>query len=278
MAVKIKIRRDIINNWESENPILSSGEFGLEKDTRKLKIGDGSTAWNDLDYIVTDIPEGTYAELDGDGHISTSVIPSDGVTPEEHGSEKHTEDYAILDGDGYIAVANIPPSIKETKVVNNITARDNIDSAYLYDGLRVYVIDASDDPEVESGGAEYIYDDGSWIRIDTVGELSLGWEDIENKPTEFNPSSHTHAGGDITSAVSNATTAANLTRSIEAGTGLSGGGELTEDRTLNVDFGSSAGTACEGNDSRLAPDRTRKITTSDDFPAEGDDGDVWYQF
>jgi len=39
---------------------------------------------------------------------------------------------------------------------------------------------------------------------------------------------------------------------IQAGTGLSGGGTLTESRTLSVDFGNVAGKITEGNDSRLS--------------------------
>jgi hypothetical protein len=44
-------------------------------------------------------------------------------------------------------------------------------------------------------------------------------------------------------------------RTISAGTGLTGGGDLTANRTLTVSYGSSAGTACEGNDSRLTDSR-----------------------
>jgi hypothetical protein len=45
-------------------------------------------------------------------------------------------------------------------------------------------------------------------------------------------------------------------RTISAGTGLAGGGDLTANRTLAVSYGSSAGTACEGNDARLSDART----------------------
>ena len=41
-------------------------------------------------------------------------------------------------------------------------------------------------------------------------------------------------------------------RLVSAGSGLSGGGDLTADRTLAVTYGSTAGTAAEGNDSRIA--------------------------
>lgn len=35
---------------EAANPVLLKGEVVYESDTRKHKIGDGSTAWNDLPY------------------------------------------------------------------------------------------------------------------------------------------------------------------------------------------------------------------------------------
>lgn len=45
---------------------------------------------------------------------------------------------------------------------------------------------------------------------------------------------------------------------IKPGTGLTGGGTLEADRTLTVKYGNTAGTACQGNDVRLADARTPK--------------------
>ena len=39
------------NAWQSANPVLLKGEFGIESDTNQLKIGDGVTHWNDLIYF-----------------------------------------------------------------------------------------------------------------------------------------------------------------------------------------------------------------------------------
>lgn len=50
MADLIQFRRDTSTNWASVNPILAQAELGLETDTLKYKIGDGSTAWNSLPY------------------------------------------------------------------------------------------------------------------------------------------------------------------------------------------------------------------------------------
>jgi len=48
----------------------------------------------------------------------------------------------------------------------------------------------------------------------------------------------------------------NTTTTISAGTGLTGGGDLSANRTLAVTYGTAAGTAAQGNDSRLTNTRT----------------------
>lgn len=48
---QIKFRRDSSSAFATSNPVLGAGEPAWETDTKKLKIGDGSTAYNDLDYF-----------------------------------------------------------------------------------------------------------------------------------------------------------------------------------------------------------------------------------
>ena len=50
MVDKIQIRRGTAANWTSNNPTLSAGEYALETDTGKTKMGDGSTSWTGLSY------------------------------------------------------------------------------------------------------------------------------------------------------------------------------------------------------------------------------------
>jgi hypothetical protein len=60
MAVQIQLRRGTAAQWTSANPTLASGEVGVETDTNKQKIGDGTTAWNSLAYFnVNGISFGT---------------------------------------------------------------------------------------------------------------------------------------------------------------------------------------------------------------------------
>ena len=60
MAVQIQLRRGTAAQWTSANPTLASGEVGVETDTNKQKIGDGTTAWTSLAYFnVNGISFGT---------------------------------------------------------------------------------------------------------------------------------------------------------------------------------------------------------------------------
>jgi len=50
VAVQIRWRRDTAANWTANNPTLAQGEPGFETDTRKYKVGNGSSSWTSLAY------------------------------------------------------------------------------------------------------------------------------------------------------------------------------------------------------------------------------------
>lgn len=47
---RLQNRRGLSAEWQTGNPVLAPGEIGLELDTGKFKLGNGITAWNDLQY------------------------------------------------------------------------------------------------------------------------------------------------------------------------------------------------------------------------------------
>lgn len=63
-TVRIQIRRGTATEWTNADTalnssgglILAAGEMGVETNTRKVKIGDGSTRWSSLQYIAADSP------------------------------------------------------------------------------------------------------------------------------------------------------------------------------------------------------------------------------
>ena len=50
MIARIQLRNDLASSWISVNPVLAQGEIGIESDTLKQKIGDGSSDWITLGY------------------------------------------------------------------------------------------------------------------------------------------------------------------------------------------------------------------------------------
>lgn len=88
MANIIQMRRDTAANWTSADTVLAEGEVGFETDTRKLKVGDGSTAWTSLAYYefgeytsptLTGTPiEDIYTWTSTTGAITDEMEPDNG--------------------------------------------------------------------------------------------------------------------------------------------------------------------------------------------------------
>ena len=51
---RIKVCHDTAANFKTNNPTLLVGEWALETDTKKMKIGDGTTAYNSLPYSTAE--------------------------------------------------------------------------------------------------------------------------------------------------------------------------------------------------------------------------------
>lgn len=55
VQTKIQHRRDTATNWSNTNPTLSAGEIGVDTTNKRIKVGDGSTAWNSLAFQTRNI-------------------------------------------------------------------------------------------------------------------------------------------------------------------------------------------------------------------------------
>jgi len=73
LTAKQKQRIDTASNWTTANPTLLTGELGIESDTGKTKVGDGSTAWSSLAYT-------TFGGLPTTGGTMTGAILGDDST------------------------------------------------------------------------------------------------------------------------------------------------------------------------------------------------------
>ncbi len=99
MAVEYKRflnRRDSTNNWTNINPVLGPGEIGYDTDEKKFKIGDGTSAWNDLVFYES----GSGSAYTPGRGIS---IASDEISVNARSSQfafNNGEMYIITTGDG----------------------------------------------------------------------------------------------------------------------------------------------------------------------------------
>jgi hypothetical protein len=81
MTSRLQNRRDTAANWTSNNPTLAAGEIGLETDTAKYKMGDGTTAWNSLAYAYTAGATGATGPTGPIGATGpTGVVGASGAT------------------------------------------------------------------------------------------------------------------------------------------------------------------------------------------------------
>ena len=69
---RVTVRKGTATQWRLSNPVLLDGEIAWEGDSTKLKVGDGVTAWNDLDYYKV-----------GDGEVPGTFIHDGTIFPSE---------------------------------------------------------------------------------------------------------------------------------------------------------------------------------------------------
>jgi hypothetical protein len=105
MATRMLQRRGTAAQWANANPTLGSGEIGFETDTGQFKIGDNSTAWDDLPYFKN--IEDLGGNLD------------DYILLEQKGAANGV---ATLDESNLVPTAQIPTSIARSTDVGNLVA------------------------------------------------------------------------------------------------------------------------------------------------------------
>ena len=113
---RIQLRNDLAATWNSRNPVLKKGEIGIEIDTRKMKVGDGTTAWKALSYMGADVND-ILAVINDNRDTCTQI--------------ELTQDQT--DADGLATITN--PKKGDTAIVIKLIAGDKKSyTAYVYNG------------------------------------------------------------------------------------------------------------------------------------------------
>lgn len=116
IKTKIQLRNDLAATWNSENPVLKKGEIGIEIDTRKMKVGDGTTAWRALSYMGADAND-ILAVINENRDTCTQIELTQGQT----------------DADGLATITS--PKKGDTAIVSKLIVGDKRSyTAYVYNG------------------------------------------------------------------------------------------------------------------------------------------------
>lgn len=116
IKTKIQLRNDLAATWNSKNPVLLKGEMGVETDTRKIKIGDGTTAWKALSYVGADAND-ILAVINENRDTCTQIELTQGQT----------------DADGLATITS--PKKGDTAIVSKLIVGDKRSyTAYVYNG------------------------------------------------------------------------------------------------------------------------------------------------
>ena len=160
ITVPVTLAADTAANWTAADPQLLKDQLCLERDTGKMKIGDGTKKWSELSYVP-------FSEL-------TTVQITMLV-------KKNTaEGVAVLGADGKLSIDLLPDDLTQSvtipaafKWVQNITERDALTDEEKKSVI--FVWDASADPTVATGSAQYIWRitsgegvepvEGSWVKV-----------------------------------------------------------------------------------------------------------------
>lgn len=160
ITVPVTLAADTAANWTAADSQLLKDQLCLERDTGKMKIGDGTKKWSELSYVP--FSELTAAQI-------TMLV------------KKNTaEGVAVLGTDGKLSIDLLPDDLTQSvtipaafKWVQNITERDALTDEEKKSVI--FVWDASADPTVATGSAQYIWRitsgegvepvEGSWVKV-----------------------------------------------------------------------------------------------------------------
>lgn len=271
LNVRISLFGATAAKWIEKNPVLLADEIGRERDTGKIKFGDGVSAWNDLPYFGGDMDaaistlqdkltalqgskEGvvkaadklaTARKINGvafDGTKDITIADDTKIALTKMGAASGV---ATLDATGHVPASQLPSFV------------DDVIEGYFNTADKLFYKEAAHTTKI-TGGSGKIYTDlatGTIYRFGGTTFVSI------SNPLDIASESEAKAGTDDTKAMTPKkvkivvdTVASTLEPKI-----------TSKGTAFNKDFGTTAGTVTEGNDPRLSDARTPKGSAGGDL-------------
>lgn len=131
MATQIQFRRGAAATWTSSNPTLAIGELGLETDTGKFKVGNGTSTWTALSY-ASGIQGAQGIQGTGYNGVTSTTSNTIGTGSKTFSSIANTGAYVIGD---YVRVVNTgTPANYMIGTITALTANSSITVNVLFTG------------------------------------------------------------------------------------------------------------------------------------------------
>lgn len=167
---RMQQRRDTAANWTSANPILAAGELGVETDTSRFKVGNGSTAWSSLAYvgIVQTVAGRTGAITLTAADVSNTVATKTQITSDQNNYTLGAGDVFRIASDAARNITGlVATSDGDARLILNVGSFDitlKHQSASSSAANRFIAVGASDYTLAAGGSAVVVYDStsGGW--------------------------------------------------------------------------------------------------------------------
>ena len=255
---RIQLRNDLAATWNSRNPVLKKGEIGIEIDTRKMKVGDGTTTWKALPYMGADAND-ILAVINENRDTCTQIELNQGQT----------------DADGLATITS--PKKGDIAIVSKLIVGDKKSyTAYVYNGENWAACDGN-------YSAKNVYFDANLTLTEAFGRYKPGTSGSVNVPStgqsvygliedafsqEKNPTA-TQPSASVTISGGNGTFENGTKKTLSYTASLNGGsytygpnptGVVATGYTVTCD-GKTANTAT-GSFENIVADGTKKISVS----------------
>jgi len=165
MAIRIQLRRDTSANWISSNPVLREGEMGIETDTLKIKLGNGTSTWTQITNYMNLVPDGNLTI--GDYVMVNDIGAVNGVVG------LNSNKNAIVPGSSIIVEGTTDNAYETTLFVTDPTA-DRTITFKNADGTVAFVTDIPTTTDALSEGSTNKYFTDERAQDATAAALAAG--------------------------------------------------------------------------------------------------------
>ena len=188
MAVTIKLRRGTAAQWAAANTVLQEGELGLDLDTNKIYVGDGTTSYDSLAPVVegslADISVTAPAAASGNGGLAYDTnTKAFTYTPPDVPSLETTTSIAKVgnelqytDEDGILTSIDLTPYLDDTnlaRLVSGVMNPDSYIATFTRDDATTFDIDFSPllDTGLDGDLTGSVFGDDSTLLVDGVNNI-----------------------------------------------------------------------------------------------------------